>query len=120
MRVEFKAKYGDTKLRYKLFEDSPRDTLTISYCVLAVQIPGPFVLGNSVLGVQVGILTMAPTCATSTCGMFSVKWAFMHPMDAMFTYTSMASTGEYTTYPSEEVSTPTLLPRRFQGRLGYN
>ncbi|MEL0120325.1 MAG: CotH kinase family protein, partial [Opitutae bacterium] len=52
MRVEFKAKYGDTKLRYKLFEDSPRDTFDHFLLRPCSTDSWPVRPGNSVLGVQ--------------------------------------------------------------------
>ena len=46
------------------------------------------------------------------------EMGFMHPMDAMFTYILMASTGESTIYPSEEVSTPTLVTTAVPRKTG--
>ena len=52
IRIEFKSKYGDSKLRYKLFDDSPRDSFDQFLLRPCSTDSWPVRPGNHVLGVQ--------------------------------------------------------------------
>ncbi|SVC71238.1 uncharacterized protein METZ01_LOCUS324092, partial [marine metagenome] len=52
MRVEFKSKYGDSKLRYKVFNDSDRDSFDQVLLRPCSTDSWPVRAGNHVLGVQ--------------------------------------------------------------------